>query len=81
MADSIILNWKPIFYDGEISVTSMLMTDVEVEMCRLRVVTYDYKILVTILATFVIDIHYLLTRASGINIQKMLPTSTNRHKL
>ena len=48
------------------SVTLMLVTEY---------VGYDYKILPTILAIFVINIHCLLTRASGINIHKSSPTS------
>ena len=41
----------------------------------------NYKMLVTVLAILVTNIHYLFTLASGTNIQKMSPTSQNRDQL
>ena len=39
-----------------------------------------YKMLVTVLAIFVTNIHYSFTVASGNNIQKMSPTSNFSHQ-
>ena len=66
-------------YEFPGAVTLMLITNVEDEMCWWQFVTNNYKMLVTVLAILVTNIHYLSTLASG--IQKMFPTSKFRHQL
>ena len=65
-------------YEFPGAVTLMLITNVEDEMWW-QVVTNNYKMLVTVLAILVTNIHYLSTLAS--DIQKMFPTSKFGHQL
>ena len=44
-------------------------------MLETKCVGINFKMLVTVLAILVTNIHYLFTLASGTNIQKMSPTS------
>ena len=49
--------------------------DVGGEMCW-----WQLKVLVTVLAISITNIHYLLILASGTNIQKMSPTLSHKHQ-
>ena len=49
-------------------------------MLEMKCVGDNYNMLVTDLAIFVTNIHYLFTLATGTNIQKMLPTSKFCHQ-
>ena len=50
-------------------------------MLETKCVGDNYKMLVTVSAILVTKIHYLFTYFSGVNIQKMSPTSLNRQQL
>ena len=49
-------------------------------MLETKCVGDNFKMLVTVLAFLVTNIHYLFTLASGTNIQKMSPTSKFSHQ-